>query len=138
MKNYFTSKVKVRYNETDQMGVVHHGNYASYFEIGRTDFIKNSGISYKEMELKGIIMPVTELKMNYKKPAYYDDTLEIRTFLKNLSAAKIEFYYEVYNDKNELVCTAESTNAFIDKETGKLCRAPQFLINMIKKNHNLA
>ena len=84
-------KVRVRYAETDQMGVVYHGNYAQYFEMGRVEWLRNLGISYKWMEDNGVMLPVVSLNINYKKPARYDDLLTIKTILKSQSTVKIEF-----------------------------------------------
>ena len=101
MKNH-EIKVRVRYSETDQMGVVYHGNYAQYFEMGRVEWLRNMGISYKWMEDNGIMLPVVSLTMNYKKPARYDDLLTIKTTMLKLSSVKIEFDYEITNENNEL------------------------------------
>ncbi len=96
MKNHQT-QVRVRYSETDQMGVVYHGNYVPYFEIGRVEWLRNLGLSYKIMEQNGVMLPVVTLNMNYKKPARYDDLLTVKTIFKKLSSVKIEFAYEIYN-----------------------------------------
>ena len=88
-------QVRVRYSETDQMGVVYHGNYAQYFEMGRVEWLRNTGISYKWMEENGVMLPVVSLNMNFKKPARYDDLLRIKTILKSQSSVKIEFDYEL-------------------------------------------
>ncbi|MEC8535867.1 MAG: thioesterase family protein, partial [Bacteroidota bacterium] len=92
-----TSKVKVRYAETDQMGIVYHGNYAQYLEIGRIDWLAALGISYKEMEQKGIVLPVVVLNITYCKPAFYDDILSIKTNLIKIPKASIEFDYQIRN-----------------------------------------
>ena len=76
-------KVRVRYSETDQMGVVYHGNYAQYFEMGRVEWLRNKGISYKWMEENGIVLPMVSLTINYKKPARYDDLITVKTIFKN-------------------------------------------------------
>ncbi|HKX85121.1 MAG TPA: thioesterase family protein, partial [Flavobacterium sp.] len=101
-------KVRVRYAETDQMGMVYHGNYAQYFELGRVEWLRNLGVSYKLMEGTGVMLPVVSLSMNYKKPARYDDELTIRTIFKSQTSVKIEFDYEVYNEKAELLTTGNS------------------------------
>src|SRR4051812_34181777 len=93
----YTYEVRVRYSETDQMGVVYHGNYAQYFEMGRVEWLRNLGISYKWMEENGIMLPVVALNINYKKPARYDDLLTVKTILKNQTTVKIEFDYEIHN-----------------------------------------
>jgi acyl-CoA thioester hydrolase len=78
----FDVTVRVRYAETDQMGVVYHGNYAQYFEIGRVEWLRNLGVSYKQMEEMGVMLPVVSLTMNYKKSARYDELITVRTIFK--------------------------------------------------------
>lgn len=118
-------KVRVRYSETDQMGVVYHGNYAQYFEIGRVEMLRNIGVSYKLMEASGIMLPVVSLTMNYKKPAHYDDLLTIKTILKKQASVKIEFDYEIYNENDELLTIANSVLVFVDKKTGRPIQPPE-------------
>jgi acyl-CoA thioester hydrolase len=124
MKKYSFS-VRVRYSETDQMGVVYHGNYAQYFEMGRVEWLRNSGISYKSLEESGIMLPVVSLTMNYKKPAKYDDVLIVTTLLKKLSSVKIEFDYEIHNEAGELLTTANSILVFVDMKTGRPTQVPK-------------
>ena len=111
--------VRVRYSETDQMGVVYHGNYAQYFEMGRVEWLRNLGVSYKWMEDNGIMLPVVSLTINYKKPARYDDLLTVKTVFKRQSSVKIEFDYEIYNEKQELLTTAYSMLVFVDMKTSR-------------------
>ena len=120
-------QVRVRYSETDQMGVVYHGNYIPYFEIGRVEWLRNKGISYKWMEENGIMLPVVSLTMNYKKPARYDELLTLKTILKNRTAVKIEFDYELYNESEELLTTGNSILVFVDMKTGKPISPPQYI-----------
>lgn len=110
---------RVRYAETDQMGVVYHGNYAVYFEMGRVEWLRNLGVSYKKMEEAGIMLPVVSLTMNYKKPARYDDLLTVTTRFKSQTSVKIEFDYEIHNEKGELLTTGHSVLVFVDMKTGK-------------------
>jgi len=126
-------KVRVRYAETDQMGVVYHGNYAQYFEIGRVEWLRNKGISYKWMEENGIMLPVVSLTMNYKKPARYDELLTLKTILKNRTTVKIEFDYELYNESNELLTTGNSILVFVDMKTGKPISPPQYILDVLNR-----
>jgi acyl-CoA thioester hydrolase len=126
------SIVRVRYGETDQMGVVYHGNYAQYFEIGRTEWLRSLGITYKYMEKTGIILPVISLSCNFKKSAYYDDELTISTFLKKPPSVKIEFNYEIRNQHQELICTGSTTLAFINQNTMRPIRCPQYILDKLK------
>ena len=123
MKN-FSTNVRVRYGETDQMGVVYHGNYASYFEIARTEWLRNLGVTYKELENKGIMLPVISLFFNFIKSAKYDDVLTIIVILKKKPLVKIEFDYEIYNQKKEKISTGNSILAFMDMKTNKPLRCP--------------
>src|ERR1700759_3350892 len=98
--------IRVRYAETDQMNVVYHGNYAQYFEVGRVEAIRQLGLSYKDLEASGIIMPVIEWTAKFVRPAHYDDLLTVRTTLKEMPANhRIEFLQEVYNEKGKLLTT---------------------------------
>ncbi|KUF44246.1 acyl-CoA thioesterase [Myroides marinus] len=128
---YFDYNVRVRYAETDKMGVVYHGNYAQYFEIGRVEWLRNLGISYKKMEDLGVMLPVVSLTMNYKKSAYYDDDLTIRTIFKKMTSVKIEFDYELYNQNGDLLTTGNSVLVFVNMETGRPMAAPQYVVDKI-------
>ncbi|MDR6967060.1 acyl-CoA thioester hydrolase [Flavobacterium arsenatis] len=119
--------VRVRYAETDQMGVVYHGNYAQYFEMGRVEWLRNMGVSYKWMEENGIMLPVVSLNINYKKPARYDDLLRVKTIYKNQTSVKIEFEYEIYNESNELLTIGSSILVFVDMKTGRPTLPPDYI-----------
>jgi len=123
--------IRVRYAETDQMGVVYHGNYAQYFEMGRVEWLRNKGVSYKELEDSGVMLPVVSLNMNYKKPAYYDDELTVVTKLAFLGGVKIEFIYEIVNQKGELLTTAQTVLVFVDMKTKRPISVPDYLEKLI-------
>jgi acyl-CoA thioester hydrolase len=124
-------EVRVRYGETDQMGVVYHGSYVPYFEIGRVEWLRNKGISYKDMEQNGIALPIVSLHLNYKKPAKYDDLLTIHTKLKSYSGVKIEFDCEIRNENEELLTTAHFILVFVDVNSGKPISPPQYILDVI-------
>ena len=130
MKN-FSTNVRVRYGETDQMGVVYHGNYASYFEIARTEWLRNLGVTYKELENKGIMLPVISLFFNFIKSAKYDDVLTITVILKKKPLVKIEFDYEIYNQNKEKISTGNSVLAFMDMKTNKPMRCPDYILEKL-------
>jgi len=113
------SKVRVRYGETDQMGVVHHGKYAQYLELGRIAWLKSYGISYKKLEENGVMLPVYELNIKYLKPAYFDDELLVETTLKEAPRVRISFQYRIENQQNEVITRAETTLVFMDKKKRK-------------------
>ena len=125
--------VRVRYSETDQMGVVYHGNYAAYFEMGRVEWLRNMGVSYKWMEDKGVMLPVVSLTMNYKKPARYDDLITVRTIFKSQTSVKIEFDYEIYNEKQELLTIAHSVLVFVDMKIGRPMLPPDYVLDKISE-----
>ena len=128
---YHQIQIRVRYSETDQMQVVYHGNYAQYFEMGRVEWLRNKGISYKWMEDNGIMLPVVSLTMNYKKPARYDELLSLKTILKNRTSVKIEFDYELYNEADELLTMANSILVFVDMKTGRPISPPQYILDVL-------
>lgn len=130
MKNTLTN-IRVRYGETDQMGIVYYGNYAQYLEQGRTEWLRELGFSYKWMEANNVQLPVVHFSIDYKKPAYYDDVLTIKTNLKEMPGVKIEFYYEVYNEQNVLLATANTVLVFINSTTNKIMKAPSYLIEKL-------
>ncbi|MFL0075748.1 acyl-CoA thioesterase [Tenacibaculum maritimum] len=125
---------RVRYAETDQMGVVYHGNYAQFFDIGRTEWLRYLGVTYKDMEKNGIMLPVISLSSNFKKSAYYDDLLTIKTKLKKLPSVKIEFDYEITNQHQEIITTGSTVLAFMDASKKRPIRCPQSILNKITKS----
>lgn len=122
---------RVRYGETDQMKYVYHGNYPAYFEMGRTEWLRKLGVSYKNMEENGVMLPVINLNINYHKSAKYDDLLTLKTTLKKLPSVRIEFDYELYNENNQLITTATSTLVFIDMNTLKPIKAPKYILDKL-------
>ena len=128
---YDEIQIRVRYGETDQMGVVYHGNYALYLEIGRIEWLRKLGISYKKMEESGIMLPVVSMSLNFKKSARYDDLINVKTQLKNPPTAKIEFDYEITSENNEVIALANVVLAFIDMKTNRPVRAPQYILDVI-------
>jgi len=126
-------QIRVRYSETDQMGYVYYGNYASYFEVARVETLRNLGFSYKEIEAGGIILPVLSYSIKYIKPAFYDDLLTINVAIKEIPMARIRFDYETYNEKDELINIADTTLVFINRASNKPCAAPAEFIKALKK-----
>ena len=123
-----STQTRVRYSETDQMGVVYHGNYAQFFELGRTEWLRKLGISYKELEISGIMLPVISLSCNFIKPAKYDDVLTIQTILLKKPMVKIVFDYKITNQHDQLICTGNSVLAFIKTENNKPTSCPNSLL----------
>ena len=129
-------KIRVRYGETDQMGYVYYGNYAQYFEMGRVEWLRNLGISYKRMEELGIMLPVLNLNINYLKPAKYDDLLTLKTTLLKKPSVRIEFDFELFNEDNVLLTKGFTSLVFIDIAKNKPTRAPDYILEKINPFFN--
>jgi len=117
--------IRVRYGETDQMGYVYYGNYAMYYEVGRVESLRQLGLTYKEMEEMGVMMPVLENKSKYLAPARYDDLLRVVTTIKEKPGVRIKFEYEIFNGENKLIHQGETLLVFVDMKTNKPCRPPE-------------
>jgi acyl-CoA thioester hydrolase len=126
------SSVRVRYAETDQMGIVYYGVYPQYFEIGRVEALRELGISYRDMELAGTMLPVTQLQINYHKAAKYDDLLTVHSTIKTLEGARIEFAHEVRNAAGDLLTTGSVSLVFVDQKTMRPKRPPKELIDILQ------
>lgn len=123
------TKIRVRYGETDQMGYAYYGVYAQYYEVGRVEAMRMLGFSYKDVEARGILMPVIEFIVNYKKPAYYDDEITVITRLREKpSGLRIPFEYECRNQNGELLNTGKVTLVCLDKKTNKMVRLPDWFL----------
>ena len=120
-----STKIRVRYGETDQMGYMYYGNYAQYYEVGRVEMLRSLGMSYSSMEADGIMMPVLELKCKYIKPALYDQEITVKTIIKTLPGIRIFFEYELYNEKEELINIGATTLVFVDMKKNKPTNPPE-------------
>tara|TARA_B100000214_G_scaffold134384_1_gene95580 strand:- start:733 stop:1140 length:408 start_codon:yes stop_codon:yes gene_type:complete len=125
--------IRVRYADTDQMGFVYYGNYAKYYEIARVELFRNIGLTYKSLEEMGIGMPVIEMKTNFVMPAKYDEKLVVNIKIPELPKLKIIFFYEIFNEKNELINTGETVLTFINLLTGKPKRVPSIMKDKLSK-----
>jgi acyl-CoA thioester hydrolase len=119
------TSIRVRYGETDQMGYVYYGYYAMYYEVARVESLRQLGLTYKEIEDKGVMMPVLENKSKYIAPARYDEVLRIVTTLKEKPGVRISFQYEFYNEENKLIHQGETMLVFVDKNSGRPRRPPR-------------
>jgi acyl-CoA thioester hydrolase len=124
-------RIRVRYAETDKMGYVYYGHYASYFEVARVEALRELGATYRSMEDQGIMLPVYTFSIKYLKPAFYDDELTIKTTIPHLPSTRIEFGYETYNHNNELLNTAQTTLVFINSHTGRPMPAPAWFLEKL-------
>lgn len=124
--------IRIRYGETDQMGVVYHGNYPQFIEIGRIEWLRSLGVSYKKMEEEGVMLPVVSLSINYKKPVFYDDVISVKTFIKKKPTASIEFEYEITNQAGEIVTTASTVLAFVNMNSKRPMRCPNYILDKLQ------
>ena len=123
--------IRVRYGETDQMGYAYYGNYASYFEVARVESLRQLGLTYKELEAMGVMMPVLENKSRYLSPALYDDLLKIITTIRVKPSVRITFEYEIFNGQGKLIHQGETLLAFVQKNSGKPCRPPEIFQKLL-------
>ena len=127
------TKLRVRYGETDQMGYCYYGNYAQYFEVGRVEAMRHVGMSYKELEQQGVMLPVSEFQVKYITPALYDDELTIITKITKLKGVRLYFEYEIFNQQKALVCKASTTLVFVAKDTMKPIQPSEQFTALISK-----
>lgn len=125
------TKVRVRYGEVDRMGFLYHSHYVELFDVGRSEMMRELGIPNLVIEEAGVMLPVLKVEINYKNPAYYDDLLTVRTILKEAPRVKIKFDYEVYRENGECITTGSVTLAFMNSQSKKACRCPQYLLDKI-------
>ena len=127
------TQIRIHYALTDQMGVVYHGHYAQFYEIGRAEAIRQIGYTYKDIEAMGTIMPVVDIHSRFLRPAKYDDLITVKTTLKELPLHhKIVFHHEIYNEQDELLNTGDITLYFMDARNMKPCEMPEALKEKFK------
>jgi len=127
-----TINIRVRYAETDKMGYVYYGNYATYFEVGRVELLRSLGISYRKLEEKGILLPVVNLNVDYIKPAFYDDNLTLETVLTNIPGVKIVFDYKLKRGV-EVLSKAQTTLVFLNADSGRPVKCPEEILIALAK-----
>ena len=127
-----STKIRVRYGETDQMGYMYYGNYAQFYEVGRVEMLRSLGMTYSAMEASGIMMPVLELHCKYLKPALYDEEISVKVIMDKLPGVKIHFRYELYNHNDELINTGETLLVFVNMKTNRPCLPSQEFIDRLK------
>ena len=130
-KRTFSTKIRVRYSETDKMGFCYYGNYATYFEVARVEALRELGIVYKKLEDNGILLPVIELNVRYKRAAKYDEVLEIKTIISQIKGTRISFSYETWSEDGALLNEADTTLVFVDANSMKPIPIPTFIQNVL-------
>jgi acyl-CoA thioester hydrolase len=124
------SQIRVRYADTDQMGYCYYGNYPTFLEVGRVEALRTLGLTYKTMEEQGHLMPVADLKINYLRPAYYDDLLTILTRILRIEGSRVYFDYVIFNEKKERIITATTTLVFVSKDTMRPVAPLAYFLNL--------
>ena len=127
----FETKIRVEYHHTDQMGVVHHSNYVKFFEVARTEWLRAKGLTYAEMERRGVMMPIVDVAVKYRNPALYDELLSVTAFVDEAPMARMTFRYEVRGEDGRDIASGSTTLGFIDKETRRPVRAPKWLLEVV-------
>ncbi len=124
--------IRVRYYETDQMGIVHHSNYIRYYETVRTEMLREFGTTYRELEAHGVMLPVLDVQSHYISPAYDDDLLTVRVTLREMPKARMRFDYEIYREGQQLINTGSVTLGFMNSQTRRACRVPAYFVQLLE------
>lgn len=127
-----STKIRVRYGETDQMGYMYYGNYAEFYEVGRVEMLRSLGLTYSGMEQSGIKMPVLELACKYLKPALYDEEITVKVIMDKMPGIRIHFRYELYNEREELINKGETLLVFVNMRSNRPCLPPQDFLDRLK------
>lgn len=127
----FEHKLRVEYHHTDQMGIVHHSNYIKFFEAARTEWLRAAGLTYAEMERRGVMMPIVEVNVRYKQPAYYDELIGITVTVDELPMARMVFHYAIKGEDGRDIANGSTTLGFIDSVTRRPQRAPKWLMEVL-------
>ncbi len=127
-------QMRVWYVDTDQMGIVHHSNYVKYYEAARSDLMRDLGVSYAEMESRGIMMPILEVHSFYKASALFDELITVEISVDELPMARITFHYKIYNEDGKLLNTGSTVLGFMHSETHKPTRAPKWFVELLEAN----
>ncbi|MFD0750309.1 acyl-CoA thioesterase [Mucilaginibacter calamicampi] len=127
-----STKIRVRYGETDQMGYMYYGNYAEFYEVGRVEMLRSLGLTYAGMEANGIMMPVMEMSCKYLKPARYDEEITVRVMMDKMPGVTIHFKYELFNEKQELIHTGETLLCFVKMATLRPCLPDREFLEKLK------
>lgn len=127
----FETKIRVEYHHTDQMGIVHHSNYVKFFEVARTEWLRASGLTYAEMERRGVMMPIVDVAVKYRNPALYDELISVTAYVDEPPMARMTFRYEVRGEDGRDIASGSTTLGFIDKQTRRPVRAPKWLLEVV-------
>ena len=129
---YYDEKIRVRYKDTDQMGIVHHSNYIVYYEAARVAALRAWGMPYDEMERNGIISPILEIGSKYILPAHFDEEITVRVIVEEMPRVRLKVRYELYNEEGALINTGHTWLGFLSGETRRPSRVPEYVIEKMK------
>jgi acyl-CoA thioester hydrolase len=127
-----TTQVRVRYAETDRMGYVYYGNYAAYYEVGRVEALRALGCTYRSLEDSGIMLPVRDFSIHYKKPAFYDELLTVTTRIPEMPSNRIRFDYEIFNESGDLLNQGSTILVFVSAANGRPTKPPESFLDTLK------
>lgn len=128
----YDTQIRVWYKHTDQMGICHHSNYINYYEAARSDFMRSLGLSYAEVEQRGLMMPILEVQSKYHRPARYDELLTVRILLDELPVTRVNFRYEIYNEEGTLINRGMTQLGFMNSTTRRPCRCPEWFLERLR------
>ena len=132
----FETRIRVEYHHTDQMGIVHHSNYVKFFEVARTEWLRQAGLTYAEMERRGVMMPIVDVQIKYRQPAYYDELIKVKAIVEEMPMARMTFKYEIRGEDDRVIASGLTTLGFIDKTTRRPHRAPAWLLEVVEREFN--
>ena len=133
MLSSYETKIRVRYKDTDQMGIMHHSNYIVMYEMARTEWLREMGLTYAEIERRGIMSPIIEVQSRYLYPAFYDEMLTIKVFIEEMPSARLIIGSEVYNEQGKLINTGRVTLGFMHADTRRPCRTPEWFVAALEE-----
>ena len=136
MLSSYETKIRVRYKDTDQMGIMHHSNYIVMYEMARTEWLREMGLTYAEIERRGIMSPIIEVQSRYLYPAFYDEMLTIKVFIEEMPSARLIIGSEVYNEQGKLINTGRVTLGFMHADTRRPCRTPEWFMESLENYKN--
>ena len=128
----YQTQVRVRYKDTDQMGIMHHSNYIVLYETARTKWLRDMGLTYAEIERRGVMSPIIEVQSRYHYPAFYDEVLTVKVMMDEMPAARLNISSEVYNEAGRLINTGRVTLGFMNAQTRRPCRAPEWFVEALE------
>ena len=129
----YETQIRVRYKDTDQMGIMHHSNYIVMYEMARTEWLREMGLTYAEIERRGIMSPIIEVQSRYLYPAFYDELLTVKVFIEEMPSARLIIGSEVYNEQGKLINTGRVTLGFMHADTRRPCRTPEWFVTALEE-----